>query len=89
METPVMILVSIVSARWVVRHLAVSSALSRRLGIGLVALSLLFVAEVIFVVWLRNMTISEYIASRDPIAGTAYIIALAVFGVIPVFVARR
>ena len=41
METPIMVLVSILAARWVVRRLAVPPALATRLAIGLVALLVL------------------------------------------------
>ena len=89
METPVMVLVSVLAARWIVRRLALPPVLSRRVGIGLVALCLLLIAEFALVLWLRNLTITEYFASRDPVAGTAYMIALFVFAVMPIFVARR
>jgi len=56
---------------------------------GLLALGLLLGAEFTFVLWLQGLTISEYLAGRDPVAGTAYLIALGVFAVMPLFVARR
>ncbi len=89
METPIMVMVSILAARWVVRRLAAPPKPSMRLAIGLVALALLLVAELALVLWLRGLTISEYLASRDPVAGTVYIIALGVFAVMPIFVARK
>jgi hypothetical protein len=46
METPLMLAVVIVAARWVVRRLALSSTSSKRLGVGLVALGLLLVVDV-------------------------------------------
>ena len=45
METPIMFVVVVVAARWIVRRLAVPSTPSCRLGIGCVALSLMLVAE--------------------------------------------
>jgi hypothetical protein len=68
METPLMLAVIIVAARWVTRRLAPPSTSSKRLGVGLVALGLLLVAEFSVVLWLRGMTIREYLASRDPMA---------------------
>lgn len=59
-----------------------------RLGIGLVALALLLVAE-FPVLWLRGLTISQYFAGRDPVAGTVYIVMLLVFATMPLLVARR
>jgi hypothetical protein len=38
---------------------------------------------------LRDLTIGEYLAGRDPVAGTVYIAMLGVFAVMPLLVARR
>ena len=89
METPLMFVVTIVSARWIVRRLAVPSTPSSRLGMGTIALGLLLIAEFTVVLWLRGLSISEYLASRDPVSGTVYYAMLGVFAIMPIFVARR
>ncbi len=89
METPIMLVVTIVAARWTVLRLAVPSAPSARLGMGGVALGLLLVAEVTLVLWLRGMSIREYLASRDPVAGAVYYVMLGVFAIVPLLVVRR
>jgi hypothetical protein len=89
METPIMLVITIFAARWTVQRLAVPSAPPARLGMGFVALGLLLVAEFTLVLWLRGMSIREYFASRDPVAGTVYYVMLAVFAVMPFLVARR
>lgn len=89
METPIMFVVVILAARWTVRHLAVPPTASRRLGVGFVALGLLVVAEFTVVLRLRGLSIGEYFASRDPVSGTAYIVMLGVFAIMPLLVARR
>jgi hypothetical protein len=88
LETPIMFVVTIVAARFVVRRLAVPPTWSRRLGMGGIGLGLLVLAEFALVFWLRGMSIREYFASRDPVAGTVYYVMLAVFAVMPLFVAR-
>ena len=88
-ETPIMFVVTIVAARWVVRRVAVPSTSSSRLGMGCVALGLLLVAEFTLVLWLWGLSISEYLASRDPVSGTVYYVMLGVFAIMPVLVARR
>jgi hypothetical protein len=88
LESPLMLAVTILAATWVVRRLRVPPALSKRLTVGLVALALLLMAEFSFVLALRGLTIREYLASRDPVSGTVYIVMLAVFAVMPVLVAR-
>jgi hypothetical protein len=89
METPIMLVITIFAARWTVRRLVVPSTPPARLGMGFVALGLLLVAEFTLVLWLRGLTIREYFASRDPVAGTVYYVMLAVFAVMPLLVARR
>jgi hypothetical protein len=89
METPIMLAVIIFAARWIVLGLAMPPTPSKRLGVGLIALGLLLVAEFTLVLWLRGLTIDEYLATRDPVAGTVYIVMLGVFATMPLLVARR
>jgi hypothetical protein len=86
METPIMLVVTIVAARWIILRLGVPFTPSARLGMGFIALLLLLVAEFGFVLWLRGQTIREYFASRDPMSGTVYYVMLAVFAVMPLLV---
>jgi hypothetical protein len=88
-ETPIMFAVTILAARWVARRLALPPKPATRLGVGFVALVLLLVAEFTIVLWLRRLTISEYFANRDPVAGTVYIVMLGVFAIMPLLVARK
>ncbi len=88
METPIMLVVVILAARWVVRRFSLPPTFSR-LGVGLIALGLLLVAEFTLVLRLRGLTIAEYLASRDPVSGTVYYAVLGVFAVMPLLVARR
>jgi hypothetical protein len=87
LEMPIMLIVIILAARWVVRRFALTPTFSR-LGIGLIALGLLFVAEFTLVLQLRGLTIAEYVASRDPVSGTAYYALLGAFTAMPLLVAR-
>jgi hypothetical protein len=59
-----------------------------RLGMGCIALFLLFLAEISIVLYLRGMSVSEYLASRDPISGTVYYAELGILAVIPYFIDR-
>jgi type IV secretory pathway TrbD component len=56
---------------------------------GCAALGLLLVAEFTLVLWLRGLSISEYLATRDPVSGTVYYVMLGVFAIMPLLVARR
>jgi len=86
METPIMLVITIVVARWIVLRLAVPAVASARLGMGCIALLFLLVAEFGFMLRLRKLTIREYFASRDPVAGTVYYVMLAVFAAMPLLV---
>jgi hypothetical protein len=89
METPIMIAVIIISARWIVRRFAVPTATAPRLGMGCFALGLMLVAEFVLMLQLRGLSMSEYLATRDPISGTVYYVSLGVFAVMPLLVSRR
>jgi hypothetical protein len=62
METPIMFVVIILAARWIIRRLAVPSAPSSRLAMGCIALGLLLIAEFTLVLWLQGLSIREYLA---------------------------
>lgn len=89
-EIPVMLVVIYLAARWMGDRLGLD-AHSRmvRVGVGLVALFLLLAAELLLVLQLRGLSLAEYIASRDPVAGTAYGLSLLVFAAMPALVGRR
>jgi len=89
METPIMFAITVLAARWIARRLAVPTKASSRLGMGCVGLGLMLVAEFTLVLWLRGLSISEYLANRDPVSGTVYYIMLGVFCFMRLLVARR
>ena len=86
-EMPIMLAVIVVAARWVVRSLAVPPTPSRRLGMGGVALALLLVGELTLVLGLQGLSIRDYLAGRDPVAGTVYLVMLGAFALMPWLVA--
>ena len=83
MEMPIMLAVTIVAARWTVLHLKVPSIWSARLEMGCMALILMLIVEFGFVLWIRGLSIKDYLATRDPVAGTAYYLLLIVFAIMP------
>ncbi len=89
MEAPLMLVVTIVAARWIVRHFAIQYDPLARLGMGGIGLSLLLVAEFGMVLWLRGISIREYLATRDPVSGAVYYALLGMFALMPLLVARR
>jgi hypothetical protein len=89
METPIMLVVIIWTARWIVRRLAMPAKPSCRLGMGCVGLGLMLVTEFTLVLWVQGLSISEYLASRDPVSGTVFYVMLGVFCIMPLFVPPR
>ncbi len=89
LEPPVMLVVIVLSARWIVRRFALPPVAASRLAMGGLAIGLLLAAEFAVVLWLRGMTLAEYFATRDPVSGTAYYAALAAFAVMPMLVERK
>ena len=89
MEAPIMLIITVVAAKWIVRRLAVPFTPRRRLGMGFIAVGLLLVAELTLVLWLRGLSVSEYVSSRDFVSGTAYCLSLGAFAVMPFLVNRR
>ena len=89
METLIMFVVIPVTARWIVRRLAVPFTPSSGLGTGCVAFGLVFVPQFTLLLWLRGLSISECLASRDPVSGKVFYVMLGMFGIVPLLVARR
>ncbi len=79
-----MLVVIGLAARWVVRRHAPGATALRRLAAGMTALGLLVFTELALVLWLPGFTIQAYLASRDPVAGTVYLVMLGVLAIAPV-----
>ena len=88
MESPIMLGVTIAAAHWTVLKFAVPPNPALRVGIGLLALALLVIAE-LSLVRVRGLSIREYISKRDPLSGSVYYALLAIFAIMPLMVARR
>ena len=89
MEAPVMVVVTILVAGWVVRRLALPNVPSARLSMGFIALALLLSAEFALVPVARGISIRNYLATRDPVSGAVYYATLLIFAVMPRLVARN
>lgn len=86
MEFPVMLIVIVLAAKWVVRRFR---ATTRRLSVGFLALLLMIVFEFTAVLWLRGLTLAAYFRDRDLVAGFVYYLMLIVFAVMPYFIAPK
>ena len=87
-EMPLMFVVVLFSARFIIRRFALPTATSVRLCAGLLAVSLLLTAEFLLAVALPGQSLGEYIASRDRVSGSVYLAMLLLFSVMPFILAR-
>lgn len=78
MESPIMFVVTILAARQIVRR-----GLAHPLAVGGIALGFLLIAEIATAVGVRHLSLHAYIATRDPVSGTVYLVLLAAFTVMP------
>lgn len=87
-EMPFMIAASYLVARALVdRHAAVG--IRGAALVGLAALALLLGAELAVVAFVREQSLVDYVESRDPVSGSAYVLALLLFAAFPALVAHR
>ena len=87
-ESPLMLAATYFSAVFVVQRFKASRSVEY-LYSGLVALSLLLIVEFSFVLALQGLSIREYLARRDPVAGVVYVGLLIIFSVMPWLVGKR
>jgi hypothetical protein len=84
MESPIMLAVTILAARRVVR-----GGTGNPIGVGVIGLAFLLAAEIALAVGVRHLSLREYICSRDPVSGTVYVMLLAAFAVMPFLVSPK
>ncbi len=89
MEMPIMLVVIVAAARWIVGRFRVPFAAASRLGMGCLALGLLLAAEFTLVLRVRGMSTADYFSDRDPVSGTVYWLMLGAFALMPILVHRR
>src|ERR1700730_12152888 len=87
-EAVIMLIAMMVAARWVIRRFEVPQTLSATLSIGLIAIGLLFPAEIAGVVWVRGLSLREYLASFLIGPGLISLMMFLVFGAMPTVVTR-
>jgi len=85
---PLMLVAIILSARFVVRRFPAAHPVDYLVSGG-VALLLLVLIEFSVVLGIRGLTIGEYFAERDPIAGAVYALMLIIFAAMPWVLAHQ
>ncbi|NNF67845.1 MAG: hypothetical protein HKM98_10090 [Gammaproteobacteria bacterium] len=86
-EAPVMLIAIWLSARFVVRRFP-AQARSSYIFSGVIALVILLLIEFSVVLSIRGISLGQYFAERDPIAGGVYLLMLGLFAAMPWLVGR-
>ena len=86
-EAVIMLIAMIVTARSVIRRFDVPRTLAATISMGLIAIGLLFPAEIAGVVWIRGLSLQEYVASFVTAPGVISLLMFLVFGAMPTLVA--
>ena len=87
-EMPLMFVVIVLAARFVVTRFALPPAAGARLAVGAIALAVLVGSELSLAVVLQNRSLADYIASRDPVSGSVYLAMLVLYTLMPAILAR-
>ena len=87
-EAPLMLAAMYFSARFVTHRFPASRPIEYIYS-GVVALALLLAVEFSVVLGLRGLSITQYFAERDPIAGAVYLVMLVVFTAMPWLLGRQ
>lgn len=83
LEMPLMCVAIYLAAGYVVRRFGKALAAPAWLGVGIVALAWLVLAELLLAVALAGRGVGDYIASRDPVSGAVYLGMLLLVAVMP------
>ncbi len=89
LEMPLMLLATVLAARWITGRFPETRNGAARLAIGGIALGLMLMGEMAVGIGLRGMTAADVILNRDPVSGTAYYLSLILFAAMPWIVSRR
>ncbi len=82
-ESPLMLLAVYLAARSLVRREPKMTTQTEWLAVGCLALGFMLLTEFTVVLWIRGLSLSTYLANRDPVSGAAYGASLVAFAVCP------
>jgi hypothetical protein len=88
-EMPVMLVVILLAARWIVRRLGTGARAASGLGVGLLAVVWILAADTAVGVALRGMSPAEVFTRRGLVSGLAYYGLLAICALLPWWLGRR
>ncbi len=88
LEMPIQLVVIVLAARFVVRRFSVPSEPRMRLGVGWLALGLAVAAELLLAMAISGQSVGAYLAGRDRVSGSAFLVVLVIFAMMPLLTGR-
>jgi hypothetical protein len=85
-EGAIMLIAMWFLAQWVIRRFGVRPALPARIAMGLVALGVLGPAEIAGALWLRGISLGNYLAGFANVTGVISLVMFLLFAAMPIFV---
>ena len=82
-EMPIMAMVIFVAAGYILRRYPEVQTRGRALVVGFMALALSISAELALAVVLQSQSLAEFLASRDKVSGSVYLVMLVAFALMP------
>lgn len=82
-EMPIMAMVIFVAAGYILRRYPEVQTRGRALVVGCMALALSVSAELVLAVVLQSQSLAQFLASRDKISGSVYLVMLVAFALMP------
>ena len=89
LEMPLMLIATVLAARWTIRRFPEPRTSASRLAIGGIALGFMLAGEMAVGIGLRGMTAAEVFLNKDPVSGAAYYVSLLLFAAMPWLVSRQ
>jgi endonuclease/exonuclease/phosphatase (EEP) superfamily protein YafD len=87
-EAAIMLIAMVVAARWVIRRFHVPRTLPAMISMGLIAIGLLFPAEIAGVLLVRGLSVQEYLAGFTTAPGIISLVMFLLFAAMPTLVTR-
>ena len=88
LEAIVMLTAMIIVAKWAIRRFGVISTRGAAISMGLIALGLLLSAEFAGILWIRKLSVRDYLATFLSPSGLVALLMFLLFGAMPTLVSR-
>jgi len=88
LEGMIMLIAMAITAGWIIRQFEVSHPLGSTLTMSLIGIGLLFPAEIVGVIWVRHLSVREYLAHFTTVPGVISLAMFLFFAAMPTVVGR-